>query len=288
MQTRDSLSRVDAYLGRWKLSDPIAIAETPTSWIFKVKRKKNGFAALKLLRPEAGAEERYGGDMLDWYAGQGAARVYALSHDAQLIEWLDGNSLSHLVHEGKDATATDIICQIITQLHAQRNMPPPSKLPQLAQRFDDLFGADKARWPLASRDMLIRAQIVARSLLASEEETIPLHGNLHHDNILFSPRSWVAIDPKGVIGDPAYEVAHCFMYPRDASDVCASTERITRLADSFAQRLGFDRARMLGFAVAQTALSACWDIASQNPIKHQLAILPRLIAAHAVAAEPMR
>ena len=34
-----------------------------------------------------------------------------------------------------------------------------------------------------------------------------LHGDLHHDNILQNSGSWLAVDPKGYIGDPAFEPA---------------------------------------------------------------------------------
>ncbi len=288
MQTRDSVSRVEDVLGRWKLSEPLYVAETPTSRVYRVKTRKYGHAALKLLLPNAGDDERLGGEMLEYYAGQGAARVFARTPDAVLIEWLDGESLSTLVRDGKDAVATDIICQTVQQLHAPRTMPPPMNLVPLAERFQALFNANRSLWPPAARDMLLRAQIVARDLLESVREEVPLHGDLHHDNILFSARSWVAIDPKGLFGDPAYEVANSFMNPLDATDLCAGAGRVDAMADTVAGRLGFDKVRVLGFAVAHTALSACWDMDAKRAAGHQLAILPRLIRAHGLAAESRR
>ncbi|MCC7103260.1 MAG: hypothetical protein IT206_09305 [Fimbriimonadaceae bacterium] len=35
----------------------------------------------------------------------------------------------------------------------------------------------------------------------------PLHGDLHHFNLLRSGDEWLAIDPKGMLGDPAWECA---------------------------------------------------------------------------------
>jgi streptomycin 6-kinase len=38
-------------------------------------------------------------------------------------------------------------------------------------------------------------------------ETLLLHGDCHHHNILASDRQpWVIIDPKGLVGDPGFEV----------------------------------------------------------------------------------
>lgn len=285
MQSHDPKSLIEPYLGGWKLSDPELIAETPTSWVYKVRRRKSEYAALKLLRADAGDDERFGGDMLDWYAGQGAARVYALSHNAVLLEWLDGEPLSALVLDDQDDKATDIICQIIAQLHAPREYPPARELIPLHTRFEALFKTDKSRWPFAARDLLIRAQIIARKMLESITEEVPLHGDIHHDNIFFSTRSWVAIDPKGLIGDPAYEVANSFLNPIDASVLAADPKRIARMTEQFTERLRLDRLRVLGFAAAHAALSASWTLESNGSIKHQLAILPWLISAYEAAAE---
>jgi streptomycin 6-kinase len=49
------------------------------------------------------------------------------------------------------------------------------------------------------------AENLFQDLLASSNEPTILHGDLHHWNILSAEREpWLAIDPKGVIGEPAY------------------------------------------------------------------------------------
>ena len=51
-------------------------------------------------------------------------------------------------------------------------------------------------------------------LLSSAGEPMLLHGDLHHYNILAAERQpWLAIDPKGVVGDPVYETG-VFLYNR--------------------------------------------------------------------------
>ena len=45
-------------------------------------------------------------------------------------------------------------------------------------------------------------------LTESQGKTLLLHGDLHHDNILFDKkRGWLAIDPKGIIGEAEIEVS---------------------------------------------------------------------------------
>ena len=45
-----------------------------------------------------------------------------------------------------------------------------------------------------------------KNLTADGGEHVFLHGDLHHENILRSADGWALIDPKGLCGDPAYEV----------------------------------------------------------------------------------
>jgi streptomycin 6-kinase len=115
--------------------------------------------------------------------------------------------------------------------------------------------------------------------LATTMQRLALHGDLHHDNIMQSTRGWLAIDPKGVWGDPAYETANVFRNPEGAGDLPYQPARIARLAAAFHARLGHDPGRMLGWAVAHCALSTFWSRAAGLPIADDMALLPRLITA---------
>lgn len=56
-------------------------------------------------------------------------------------------------------------------------------------------------------------------LLASISNEVFLHGDLHHDNILKNDDHWLAIDPKGIIGDAEFEVAAFdFMYVNELAN----------------------------------------------------------------------
>ncbi|MFM9873475.1 MAG: aminoglycoside phosphotransferase family protein [Fimbriimonadaceae bacterium] len=48
---------------------------------------------------------------------------------------------------------------------------------------------------------------IAQKLLKTPHEKVFLHGDLHHENILFDPKTnlYRPIDPKGLVGDPAFE-----------------------------------------------------------------------------------
>jgi streptomycin 6-kinase len=264
---------------RWSLTKSTPVAETPRSSIFRVEQNGRNFAVLKILKANAGEEEGRGSKLLEWYGGDGAATVFDMHGDTIFMEWLDGGTLGDAVRAGHDDQATIAICTIVSNLHRTRAGAPPPLQP-LHERFEALFATDVRAWPHTARDLYARASGIALKLFDKPAPLVPLHGDLHHDNILSSDRGWLAIDPKGLIGDPAYEVANVFRNPMGETQLAADPRRIAALADAFVARLGYNRKRVLGWAAAHSALSACWDLAAGNPITTDLAVLPHLLTAY--------
>jgi len=268
---------------RWSLTKSTPIADTPTSSIFRVEQNGRNFAVLKILKPGAAEEERRGAQLMNWYGGEGAATIFDMHGDTIFMEWLDGGTLGDAVRAGHDDQGTIAICTIVANLHRPRGEAPASLMP-LRERFNALFATDVRAWPHTARDLYARSAGIALKMFDKPAPQIPLHGDLHHDNILSSDRGWLAIDPKGLLGDPAYEVANVFRNPVGMTQLAADPRRIKALLDAFQSRLGLNRKRVLGYACAHSALSACWDLADGNPITTDLAVLPHLLSAYDKAA----
>lgn len=264
---------------RWSLTKSTPVAETPRSWIFKVEQNGRNFGALKILKPAVAAEEGRGARLLQYYSGEGAATVFDIHGDTIFMEWLGGPTLGEPSRNGRDDEATTAFAALVANLHRPRPDIPEGLQP-LRERFEALFKADVRSWPHTARDLYARASGLALKLFDKPMPEIPLHGDLHHDNILSSDRGWLAIDPKGLIGDPHYEVANAFRNPHGATKLAADPKRINAMADIFSERLGLNRKRILGFAAAHSGLSACWDLAAGNSITTDLAVLPHLLSAY--------
>jgi streptomycin 6-kinase len=93
-------------------------------------------------------------------------------------------------------------------------------------------------------------------------ELVLLHGDLHQDNILAATRRpWLAIDPKGVVGEPAYETAACLHNPQPQLLNMPQPGRVlARRVDQLAEELNLDRARVRGWGLAQAVLAAWWGV----------------------------
>ena len=123
----------------------------------------------------------------------------------------------------------------------------------------DAPGVETGLEPLWTKPTDLRldtdAPALARRLLATSPPPRLLHGDLHHFNVLRNGAEWVAIDPEGVTGDPAYECAAFLRNPvpalGDDPDLRGRLRwRIRRLAEG----LGEPPARIWGWGLVRTAL----------------------------------
>ena len=71
----------------------------------------------------------------------------------------------------------------------------------------------------------------------------------------------MALDPKGVIGEPAYETGAWLRNPLPNVGRWPDAGRhLARRVDQLADLLGIDRQRIIAWGICQAVLSAVWDI----------------------------
>lgn len=116
---------------------------------------------------------------------------------------------------------------------------------------------------------LHKARQLRDDLLATSGNDVLLHGDLHHDNILFSAskpeqiddaKNWLVIDPKGVIGEAAYEAAAFIRNPSELVDLVIAPSVINNRITIFAEILKIPAERILGWCFVQAVLSWLWYI----------------------------
>lgn len=72
--------------------------------------------------------------------------------------------------------------------------------------------------------------------------------------------------PKGVIGDPAYDLANAFLNPVNAAEITRNPDRIRRCATIWGAILAIAPQRLLGWAIAHCGLAMAWtDTPSTSP-----------------------
>ena len=255
----------DDYLRAWDLVPDGAPIITHASRLLPV-RQRGVRAMLKIADHD---DERIGGALMQWWGGEGAARVLARDDIAILLERAEGTaSLALMARTGRDDEACKILCDVAARLHGQRSNPPPGLLP-LAQWFRDLE-------PAAAKygGILVKSAEAAKTLLAELRDVTVLHGDLHHNNVLdFGARGWLAIDPKHLIGERAFDYANIFTNP----DLDHPQWPVATVPERFARRLAvvtdaakIERTRMLLWILAWTGLSAAWYLDDGDPAEVDL------------------
>lgn len=254
-----------AFPARWRLSSPQLIAETFSSRIWKVRLEDGSTAVVKALKPFDDVEDELrGAHYLSWRDGIGAVRLLDRDGQCMLLEYAGETLLSHVLDERGDAAATEIAAAVMAQLFSPSAMAPPPDLQPLRERFASLFAKAKADRDAGRKTAYGEAAAIADRLLADPHDIRPLHGDLHHDNILHGPRGWLAIDPKGVLGDPGFDAANMFYNPLDRDDLCLDPTRIAHMAAIFSRTLGQSPRRILDHAIAYGCLSAAWHAQDGN------------------------
>jgi streptomycin 6-kinase len=88
-----------------------------------------------------------------------------------------------------------------------------------------------------------------------------LHGDLHHDSILQNGDEWIVIDPKGVIGEPAYEVAAFIRNPiPDLLQIENQIEIIKDRINCFSTLLELPHQRIIDWCFVQGVLAWVWAL----------------------------
>jgi streptomycin 6-kinase len=249
---RDLGARLRAARSRWSLA---VDGVFPLSYrhVEPVRRADGSAAVLRLGRPGDPEFEREL-DAAEWFGGHGAPRVLAIDRElgAVLLERvLPGTML--------DAASEDVVVPAAAAVMRALWRPPGDDCP-----FPTV--ADWGR----SLDPGSRAAGVYFELCDSMDEPVVLHGDLHHFNLLRSDaHGWLAIDAKGVVGEPAYETGALLRNPKPA---VLTRPVLQRRADLLAEALELDRARVYGWAYAQAVLSAAWSVEDGEDPSYWLAV----------------
>jgi streptomycin 6-kinase len=188
--------------------------------------------------------------LLRWYSGSGSATILKKQKSVQLLEWIDGPSLSDLVNRDQDDLAIDTLAQVIKKLQAPKPSTLKTRLAPLVTTMRPLLAQRHCEDPLVRH----AARLIAH-LLETTTKRMPLHGDLHFDKIMHdSKRGWLTIAPQGVSGDPHYELASALCHPNGQPDLRQVRNRIQARATHLADALSLDKDRMLTFAFCHASL----------------------------------
>ncbi len=232
---------------------------------------------------------------LRFFDGRGAVRLLDADeeHAMFLLERVVPGEMLSMLEDDEQAThiAADVMLKLWRSLdpndlpleiqkQASGLQSPFIKLTDWFSELDKLrpmFNGGTGPFP---EKIILHVEETLPRLFAESSPPRLIHGDLHHFNILSSergcaagvmpaalrsggtmPSGWLAIDPKGVIGHPEYEVGPFLINPMpgflNGSNPQVQTEK--RIA-ILSERLGFARQRLRDWGLCHAVLSAWWDM----------------------------
>jgi streptomycin 6-kinase len=259
------VSRLDAPLtravDRWgiTLGEPY-LDVYPGNLVYRCTLR-DGTPAVVKTEPDRAPDDEFlsGLDALLFYGGRGMVRVLEVARDDRIVLMelvIPGDTLWHAPID----RALEAVASVMSKL---RGAPPKG------HSFPDVRSYHRA-WPNHVRlyrgpgpidaDLFDIGERLFIELCDSGAEPVVLHGDLHYGNVLSSDRQgWLAIDPKGVTGEPCYEVGDLFRNRVDELYGSADPVRaMRRRVDAVADLTSFDPERIRAWALAQAVLSEVW------------------------------
>jgi len=199
-------------------------------------------------------------EALRLFGGHGAARLLELDLDrgAMLLERLEPGVPLTSVRDDEQATSTaaGVLKQLWRPVPSDHPFPTVSEWARGMERLRSNFGGGTG--PLPS-SLVERAEALFAELIPSQSELAVLHGDFHHFNVLAAQREpWLAVDPKGVVGEPACDTGAFLHNPERLLNTPHPGRVLERRIDLLAEELDLDRSRVRGWAISQAVLAAYW------------------------------
>lgn len=247
---------VDEILGRWGCVPDGEVMHGGVGVIVPVRWRDEATAVVKVSFPHSGNVHEP--DAFAAWGGRGAVLLHARddARFAMLLERVRTSTLAE-VEDG------DEVVRVAGRLNRRLAVPAPPGLPRLRERVDSWEGQlrkdAKELAPVLSRRVVDAAAATVRELGRVQPDTL-VHGDLHARNILRADREpWLAVDPKGYAGDPAYD-GGTLLKSRALTLLQADDlgKAVNRVLDIFSEAAELDRARVRRWAQFHAVQTAFW------------------------------
>ncbi|HEX2175667.1 MAG TPA: aminoglycoside phosphotransferase family protein [Nocardioidaceae bacterium] len=254
----DLPGQVDRLLAEWRLRVDGETRFGYVGIVVPVRCADETPAALKVSYPDEESASEV--PALAAWDADGVVRL--LRHDesgfAILLEWLDPDRSLFAVPVDD---GVQVLGELMARLHRRT---APSGVPRLAdesRRWLETVPRDWEAHCTGHDRRLLDAALATWHELGPEAGDTLLHRDLHYGNVLAGTREpWLAIDPKGMAGDPAYDVIPAVWNRLElllaADDPHAA---VRRRVDQLCEVAGIDRARAYPWTLARAVEDLTWQ-----------------------------
>ncbi len=198
-------------------------------------------------------------------AGDKVSQIHDVDfeHSAMVVERIvPGTQLRDVPMSDEDATR--LAAELLRSFW--RPVTDPAGLHPLRRWMRALFDWTP-RPDLLASDMVEQAQDLAAALLARSTRSTLLHGDFQHHNLLQrASGEWAIIDPKGLYGDPGFDIAAWMYNPDWVSGRSDYLDLATRRLTICANAWGIPEDELAAWAFVGAILNVCnWATSDAVP-----------------------
>ena len=241
----------------WELKQVTPVNNMTFNYVAKAMTSANQPVILKISCDEKSLS--YEIQALKYFDGNGSIRLISHhpAHHALLLQQaVPGETLKSL-YPSKIEYVMDSYVDTMKKLHNKHL----SKTHDYRHISDWLSAIDNLPDQVCPPRLTKKAVALKNELLASISDEVFLHGDLHHDNILKDGDHWLAIDPKGIIGEPEFEIAAFdFMYINELANMSDVKNIFETRVSLLAQKAHLNLQRIKDWVFVRLILMAAWHV----------------------------
>ncbi len=265
----DTIAKLSAH---WQLSDITPVENMSYNYVALAKQHHNTPVVIKFSCDKTLIEDEY--RALKHFNGTGSICVIdkAAHHNALLLEQaIPGYSLKANYAEDINNTI-EIYASIVATLASQ---PKPDTQYTHVEKWCQAI--DKITDPRIKPIYIDKAKELKHYLLSSNDNEYLCHGDLHLENILCHNKKWLSIDPKGIIGETAFEAAAFDLLDKsDWDEPKTIPDKINQRLSLLANHLGIHKDRLQAWVFLRVIIAAQWFIEDNSNPDEILRLAPIL------------
>lgn len=243
----------------WSLTDIKPVKNMSWNYVATAVQHGHDLVVLKISCDKELIRDEY--KTLQHFNGQGAIKVLDINaeHNALLLEQaVPGYLLKELHPKNIIDTIhdyTDVVKKLATVPITDVN--DFTHVSKWCAAFDRITDAR------VEKRFIEKAQALKTMLLGTAKQEYLCHGDLHLENIIKHGSDWLVIDPKGIIGEMAFEAAAFDLIDKENMQII---EQVQMLANA----LRLDFKRLLAWVFLRIIMSAQWFIEDNGDPSHML------------------
>ena len=262
---------------RWDIDELQLINSFSAGLVFKGLSMMHGPIVMKFgIENEAFISEV---EALQYFGESCSCKLIDVDFDNRVLleEWIQPGD--ELVSEHSLEKRLDVFCDLYQQLHRSHNNPEdrsdPTKKGFKYKSYRDwifkitAYMEKEKNWDEVTAHMQQAKALFVKLSQEYKNESL-LHGDFHYYNILKGKNGYKVIDPKGVIGNPIFDIPRYILNEFwDEEDKTKIDKTIEQVFDTLSDRLNLSKSILGQLIYIEGAMAICWCVESGADIEEK-------------------